>query len=80
MSSVLMILHTTVIKNSLFYLFRFIEKNEKRISDCFIEQCSHIFVLFYVSDLTCIHVDLCSSSSRQILATPLTRGQLDDAC
>ena len=26
MSSVLMILHTTVIKNSLFYLFRFIEK------------------------------------------------------
>jgi len=60
MSSVLRILHTTVIKNSLFYLFRFIEKNEKRISDCFVEQCSHIFVLFYVSDLTCIH-DPCRS-------------------
>jgi len=56
MSNVFWILDTTVVKITLlfinYFIFHFIEKNEKGISDSFVTQCSHILCYFtYVTQV-----------------------------
>ena len=59
MSNVFRILDTTVVKITLitllfinYFIFHFIEKNEKGISDSFVTQCSHILCYFtYVTQV-----------------------------
>ena len=48
MSNVLRILHTTVIKISLFFILlkKMKRENEKSISDSFLTQCGHLLCYF----------------------------------